>query len=308
MQIAILGATSEIAKDLIYSFSQHSNHQLTLYARRPQAVLDWLLGIGLVNKFTVKYLDEFSESYYFDALINFVGVGNPAQALLMGSSILDITYKYDEIALKYLQKHTKCRYIFLSSGAAYGASFNEPANEKTASIIPINHLQEQDWYGIAKLYTECRHRALPGHAIVDIRLFNYFSHTQNMDARFLMADIVRAIRAGSTLKTSDEYIVRDYIGADDFYNLIVSILNTDPRNSVVDTYSRSPIDKPSLLKIMIDRYGLRHEVYKNLKKVDATGAKPYYFSLNHRAQEFDYFPEFSSEEVITNAFDNLVKK
>jgi short-subunit dehydrogenase len=51
MRIAIFGATSQIAKDLILSFNLHSNHDLVLYARRPDVVYEWLKTVGLADKF-----------------------------------------------------------------------------------------------------------------------------------------------------------------------------------------------------------------------------------------------------------------
>jgi hypothetical protein len=44
------------------------------------------------------------------------------------------------------------------------------------------------------LHAEAKHRALFNFSIVDVRVFNYFSHTQDMNARFLITDIVRAIK------------------------------------------------------------------------------------------------------------------
>jgi nucleoside-diphosphate-sugar epimerase len=290
MNIAILGATSEIAKDLILSFSDNENHELTLYARRPQVVLEWLTSVGLGNKFLVKPLDEFGETQNFDALLNFVGVGNPAKAVAMGPSILDITYKYDEMAIRYLKEHVNCRYIFLSSGAAYGSSFDKPVNQETPSIIPINNLQEQDWYGVAKLYAECRHRALSEFAIVDIRIFNYFSHTQGMEASFLMADILRAIQCGERLMTSAENIVRDYIGPSDFYRLVSLILKSPATNDVVDCYTKAPVDKITLLTSMKERFSLRFEIGDAPSQYYGIGLKKNYFSNNQRAEKFGYSP------------------
>jgi hypothetical protein len=43
------------------------------------------------------------------------------------------------------------------------------------------------------MHAEAKHRALFNFSIVDVRVFNYFSHTQDMNARFLITDIVRAI-------------------------------------------------------------------------------------------------------------------
>ncbi|MEY4294637.1 MAG: hypothetical protein RLY82_325, partial [Pseudomonadota bacterium] len=191
MRIAILGATSEIAKDLILSFAKNSAHSLTLFARRPQVVEQWLANRSLGNKYDSYSFESFQLKDHYDAVINFVGAGNPAKTAMLGADIFDITSTYDELALQYIQAHPACKYLFLSSGAAYCSTFEEPASENTRASLDINHLRPQDWYGVAKLHAECRHRALSHLPIVDIRVFNYFSHTQDMTARFLITDIVR---------------------------------------------------------------------------------------------------------------------
>lgn len=106
----------------------------------------------------------------------------------------------------------------MSSGAAYGEAFNEPVNKNTKAIININNLKQKDWYAVAKLHAECHHRTLSHISIVDIRIFNYFSHTQDMESRFLITDITRAINSKEILNTSAESIVRDYISPSDFFN------------------------------------------------------------------------------------------
>ena len=151
MRIAILGATSQIAKDLVLSFSAQGDHQLVLYARRLEVVSQWLASVDLVGRYVVSDFAAFSADEHFDAILNFVGVGNPAQAAAMGASIFDVTLKYDEMALDYVRQHPDCRYIFLSSGAAYGASFDEPVNENTKAIIAINRDQIPKQFPLAQL-------------------------------------------------------------------------------------------------------------------------------------------------------------
>lgn len=288
MRIAILGATSQIAKDLVLSFSAQSDHALTLFARRPQAVEQWLQDQGLIGRYAVADFATFGVDEHFDAVLNFVGVGNPAQAAAMGASIFEVTLQYDGMALDYVRRHPDCRYIFLSSGAAYGASFDAPVDENTQAVIPINKLQPQDWYGVAKLHAECRHRALAPLPIVDIRVFNYFSHTQDMDARFLITDILCAIRDKTVLQTSSDYIVRDFVHPSDFYRLVSAILAAPVSNVALDCYSRAPIDKPTLLAAMREKFGLQYEITHTEAGVNATGAKPHYYSRNSRAAGFGY--------------------
>lgn len=275
MRIAILGATSQIARDLISSFAATADKHLHLFARRPGEVTKWLASAGLAGRYPVNEFAEFS-GQEFDAVINFVGVGNPAQALAMGNSIFEVTLRFDEMVLEYLRGHPACRYLFLSSGAAYGSVFNEPAKRDTPAAVAINDLAPHEWYGVAKLHAECRHRAHPEWPIIDMRVFNYFSRTQDISARFLITDMLRAIRDKAVLKTSSDYIVRDYLHPSDFYNLVNVLLSAPATNVAVDCYSRAPINKPNLLAAMQEKFGLRYEIAEAKASVNATGSKPHY--------------------------------
>ena len=299
MRIAFLGATSQIAKDLILSFAKHSVHELALYARRPEAVVQWLKQANLTQRYEAYDFAAFTSNEHFDAILNFVGVGNPAQSAAMGASIFDVTLTYDDLALGYVRQHPTCRYIFLSSGAAYGSNFETPADAKTKAVIDINHLQPQDWYGVAKLHAECRHRSLAHLPIVDIRVFNYFSHTQDIEARFLITDILRAIRDKTVLKTSSNYIVRDYLHPSDFYQL-VSVMLAAPleTNTVIDCYSKAPIDKPTLLVVMQEKFGLQYVLTSAAPGINATGNKSQYFSVNRSAATFGYHPMLAAIEGV----------
>ena len=63
MRIAILGATSQIAKDLIISFSENSNHDLILFARRPDLVIHWLTTIKLKLYYKILAIQYSLEQY-----------------------------------------------------------------------------------------------------------------------------------------------------------------------------------------------------------------------------------------------------
>lgn len=303
--IAILGATSQIARDLIVSFSGAEDKRLHLFARRPDVVKDWLASVGLSGYYPIDDFSGFAK-HGFDAVINFVGVGNPAQTVAMGRSIFDITLSFDEMVLDYLQTHPHCRYLFLSSGAVYGTGFNEPVNRDTPARVAINNLSQHEWYGVAKLYAECRHRARPEWPIIDIRVFNYFSRTQDLSARFLITDILRAIRDGTVLATSPDYIVRDFLHPSDFYQLVHALLSAPAANVAIDCYSLAPVDKPSLLKAMQGEFGLRYEMTGAPTSVNATGNKPHYYSLNTRAADFGYTPRLTSLEGVLLETSELI--
>lgn len=308
MRIVLLGATSHIARDLVLSCHQHNAHELVLYARRPEAVEQWQAANGLAGRYPVAAFSAFSAAEPFDAIVNCVGIGDPAKALAMGAAILDITHQYDTLALDYVQQHPACRYIFLSSGAAYGTDFTQPVTEHSPATIPINQLQPQDWYSIAKLHAECRHRARADRPIIDIRVFSYFSQTIDANARFLLADMLRAIRTETVLQTSAQELVRDYLTPSDFYRLIDVCLSAPPANAVVDSYSRAPISKSELLDLMHHNFGLQYAIVENHAALNATGLKPHYYSLNRQAACYGYQPRLSSAEGILQESESILEQ
>jgi nucleoside-diphosphate-sugar epimerase len=298
MRIAIFGATSQIAKDLIVSCATRTAHELTLFSRRPEAVGAWLGLVGLTDRYPALRFEEFRDESQFDAILNFVGVGSPTQAIEMGESIFDVTLKYDVMAINYLRSHPGCRYVFMSSGAAYGSRFEQAVDHNSFAQVSINNLGSQDWYGAAKLYAECRHRAMPHLPIVDVRVFNYFSHSQDLSARFFISDILRAIQSRDLLKTTSDNIVRDYIGPEDFFRLLSLILSEPPVNEVVDCFTLAPVDKITLLELMKKTFGLRYEMSRSALTINATGLKHNYFSNNRRAEIFGYMPSKTAAQTV----------
>lgn len=299
MRIALLGATSHIAKDVIQLFAAEGVHELTLFARRTEAVSDWLSKCGIKNCYPVCDFDSFTKHQHFDALINFVGVGNPAQTTTMGASIFDITQKYDQMALGYVESHPECRYIFFSSGAVYGDNFDEPVSEYSKALLPLNQIGAQHWYAVAKLHAECRHRAHFDKAITDIRVFNYFSHSVDLSARFLITDLLRSMQAREIFRTSSANITRDYAGPREIYQLVNRILSVSAVNCSVDCYTNAPVDKLKMLEAMSSAFGLRYELVQQATGVTATGNKTHYYSLNRRASAvFGYQPQQTALQVL----------
>jgi len=258
----------------------------------------WINSENLSEKYQVQEYSEFGNHQKYDVIINFVGIGDPAKAQKMGSDIFKVTEQYDDMALEYLKQHKKTKYIFLSSGAVYGGNYQEPVDKDTVATIDINNLKSTDWYTIAKLYAETKHRSLSDLSIIDVRVFNYFSHRQNMDARFLITDIVRAIKNKEVFKTSVDNIMRDFISPPDFYCLIQAIIDYDSTNMVLDCYTKSPVSKFNLLNELEREFGLKYEVNKSVNIINATGIKSNYYSLNKAAKSISYNPKNTSLEGI----------
>jgi len=279
-------------------------YELILYARKVDAVKDWLNVLGLSGSCLVESYDGYGSCAH-EAVINFVGVGDPARAAEMGASIFDITLEYDQMILDGLKSEPTRRYIFLSSGAAYGSNFKEPACIDTLSSININRLVPQEYYALAKLHAEGRHRSLMQYNIVDIRVFNYFSSTVSLDSRFFITDLIRSVKNQTVFKTGVDEMARDYLHSNDFFQLTNNILQGPLCNMAVDCYSKSPISKTEILELFRLRYGLQVEVSATPNSINATGSKPNYFSKNYRAAEFGYVPKYSSYEGLVEALETI---
>ena len=302
MKIAVLGATSEIARDMIQRFDLDGIYELDLFSRSKEEMENWAKKINLKNRFGFFGLDEFSSDVKYDILINFIGSGDPLKTSSMGSSIIDITQYYDDIALSYISKNNECIYFFISSGAAYGTIFDMPANEKSLAVFPINNLGSSDWYGLAKFYAECRHRAMKSLSIIDVRIFNYFSATQNMSSRYLMTDVVRSIKSNELFLTSKENIYRDFIDPDDFFNLLSKLIDAGKGNNcAVDCFSIEPLDKLNLLDKLASNFKFNYRFADQLIIGNPTGTKIHYYSENYRAREFGFEPSMK-------AMDSVIKQ
>jgi len=305
MRIAIFGANSQIAKDLLLSFSKKKNYEFSLFVRNVGLLKKWINNKNLNENYQVQEYSNFNNNQKYDLIINFVGIGDPAKVQEMGNNIFKITEKYDEMVLKYLKCNKETRYIFLSSGAVYGGDYKYPVNKDALATIDINNLAVTDWYAIAKLYAEAKHRSLPNLFIVDVRVFNYFSHTQSMNARFLITDIIHAIKNKEVFKTSSENIARDFITPPDFYNLIRTIIDFKPINIALDCYTKSPVLKFDLLSEFGSKFGLKYEVGKDIDIVNATGAKLNYYSTNKIAKNMGYTPTNTSIDGVIQEIVSL---
>lgn len=306
MKIAIFGATSQIARDLVLLFSATSDHEIVLYARSKELVIKWQNEVGLKNRYSVANFGEFNLNENFDAVINFIGVGSPKQARQMGQDIFNVTLEYDNLALSYIKENPSCRYIFLSSGAVFGSTYSEPVNQLTQAVIDINNFKPEHWYGVAKMYAECRHRASPNLPIVDLRIFNYFSHSQNIEAGFLITDAFQAIRDQTVLNTSEANIVRDYLHPSDFHQLVQCLLSTPASNHAYDCYSLAPVSKFVLLDTLKHEFGLQYQVVSNHAGIQATGDKSNYYSCHRELEHIGYRPAWSSLDGVVDQGKKLL--
>jgi nucleoside-diphosphate-sugar epimerase len=307
MKIAILGATSQIAQDLILSFFKNKNYSLLLFVRNVELMQAWMSGMNLSGQYQVYTYADFDNNHSYDVVINFVGAGDPAKIQEIGEGIVKVTEQYDNMALDYIKHHKKTKYIFLSSGVVFGGDYQEPVDENTSTDININNPSPMDWYATAKRNAEKKHRDLLDLPIVDIRVFNYFSHTQDMSARLLMADIVRAIKNKEEFKTSPDNVVKDFITPTDFYNFIQAVIDFESINTALDCYTKEPIAKFDLLLELKNKFKLQYEINQSADIIDAARVKMNYYSINKVAGNIGYSPKKNSMDGIIQEIHKYLK-
>lgn len=301
-----MGATSQIAKDLIVSFSDYNDiHNLWLFSRSPEKVKSQFDALDKHIEYPNLSYQEFSNFNNFDVIINFVGIGDPAKLKEIGYGIFDITDKYDQMALDYLVANDQCKYIFLSSGAVYGGSFNEPVTDKTKYQLDVNNITSKDWYALSKVTAEARHRSLKHLNITDVRVFNYFSRTQDLSERFFITDAIRSVVEKKILQTAPHNIYRDYITPALFFDMILCIIDSGFRNEPIDCYTKEKTSKFSILKALSEKYGLRYN-FKSSSGVNATGEKINYYSENKLAKAIGYEPAQTSLEALIDEIRYIV--
>ncbi|OGS46179.1 MAG: hypothetical protein A2539_04995 [Elusimicrobia bacterium RIFOXYD2_FULL_34_15] len=306
-RIAIFGATGHIAKSLIYNFSRKKGFALFLFARNLSKLKIFLKSIKCENCFKTDTFDKFKCDSY-DVIINCVGVGYPAKVKELGSGIFSLTESYDNMVIEYLYNHSKSLYINFSSGAVFGSVYKIPVDKSTTSKWNINEIREGDYYGIAKLNSEAKHRSLKNLNIVDLRVFNYFSRFIEQCSGYLLTDIISCIRNKKKFITSNENITRDFVHPKDLFELIRKCISKKNINDAFDVYSKKVITKFEILEYFKKNYDLEYTFKKNISISSITGNKNKYYSEDRKAEKIGYFPKFSSLESIIQGSKQLLNK
>ena len=201
--IAILGCTGHVGKNLIFNFKKEKKFNLFLFSRDGRKIKKVIADCNLQDGFNIKNYEQFNESKY-DAIINCIGLSDPAKIIEVNNSILEITEKYDSMILDYLKEHTLVNYVNFSSGAVYGGNFISAVNDSTKIKTPNHKISP---YALSKIKAEIKHRKLKNFNIIDVRLFSFFSRFMDIKAKFLISEIVSSIialmylklKAGSTI-------------------------------------------------------------------------------------------------------------
>ena len=296
-RIAILGATSHIAKGLIYNLGHGGEYDLRMFARSPERADEFLNAARLGDRFKAKPFEEFGRESY-GAIINCVGIGDPGKLSNAGSSIFKITETFDTLALDHLKRSPDTLYINFSSGAVYGSDFASPPDENSRASFDINPMDPAAYYGIAKLHSEAKHRAMKNFRIVDLRIFGYFSRFIDLDAKYMMSEIVTCAKNSKEFLTGPDDIVRDYIHPENLASLVKLCMAKRDLNDAFDVCSLHPARKIEILEKFSSLYGLKYTVRESHSVLSATGKKTNYYSTNGRVQTIGFVPQYTSLETL----------
>lgn len=285
-KIALLGASGHIAKSLIYNFAHDGSFEVILFARRLEGLKDFLRGINRKSLFKAHDFSAFQKLNY-DAIINCVGMGTPEKVKQTGSGIFRLTEDFDNLILEYLSGHPETVYINFSSGVVH----NIPK-------LDISNVLKTDYYMVAKLNSEVKHRGLNNLNIFDLRIFGFFSRFIDLNSGYLMSEIISCLKKDKKFITGPKDILRDYVHPRDLLSLIKLCISGYSLNRGIDVYSLKPIRKFEILEYFANRHGLKYVVKEGIDVSSATGVKNNYCAKDKFAKKLGYQPQFSSRDCI----------
>ena len=136
MNIAILGATSHIAKGLLYRLLKRGNDHLYLFARSTETNRQFLEILGTSEKDAYTVCKDYSAfpSFPYDLIINRIGVETRNRHNCDFTRYFSVTEEFDNLSIDYLKsRNTDALYISFSSGAVYGRGFTTPVEDGTVN-------------------------------------------------------------------------------------------------------------------------------------------------------------------------------
>ena len=305
IKVAIIGATSHIAKGLIFCFKDDESIELHCYARNLEKVKSFSKLIDYKNTI-LKPFTQLNDDRV-DLIINCIGISYTPVLNSLDENVFELTEKFDNLILDYIRKNRETTYINFSSGAVYGTSFSEPASISTKTTIDVNNILTEDYYRMAKLNSEAKHRSFNCYKIIDLRIFGYFSRFIDLSKSYLMTDIISSIKQKRKLKTSQTDIIRDYVHPIDLCRLIKACLKANKINQAFDVKSKQQISKLEILNYFEQSHGLKYEIVEAYSGRSTTGEKLNYYSEYDNSEIIRYTPEYTSFECIETETEAMFK-
>jgi len=299
-QIAILGATSHIAKGLIRYFLKNGGFFLHLFARVPENVHSFLSTLATTSNNSYLLNEGYADfpDGGYDVIINCIGAGTLNKHKGDYTSYFTVTEEYDNLIVDYCKKNPDALYISLSSGAVYGRGHDAPVHKDSVNRVKVNQINPEDYYSIVRLYTESKHRAYGWLNIVDLRIFSYFSRFIDLADGYFITDVIDCTLNNKVLFTDNVNIIRDYLHPFDLFAMILSCIDAGKLNVAFDMISSKPVTKQEILDYFSIEYGLIYKVRQSSTAMSATGTKNIYCSRYNAAKEIGYINKYCSMDTI----------
>ena len=235
----------------------------------------------------------------FDAVINCIGIGDPAALRNAKDQIFRLTEYYDNLILDYIKTYQSTVYINISSGAVYGTDFRTPVDNSFITEIDVNNITTIEHYRIAKLNSEAEHLSLTDNKIIDLRIFGFFSRFIELNKEFLLCKIIKSVLEDKIFITGIDNIYRDYIHPQDFVEIIKKCISNNGINQAFDVISKAPISKFEISDFFEKSYHLKFKIDSNAEFNSITGNKlNYYSKSNNIFLELDFEPSKESLDTI----------
>jgi nucleoside-diphosphate-sugar epimerase len=251
LTIAVLGSTSQIAKCLIDRFLLAEKSRLHLFTRSPEKLRLFLrdLGRGPSNNCEIHEGYSIFGDFHYDVLINCIGIGTLKKHRGDYSAYFTVTEEFDNLVIEYLlRKYGDAIYLSISSGAVYGRNHSGPVEEFSVNPVRVNQLEREDYYGIARLNAEAKHRSFQRLSIIDLRVFSFFSRYIDLNDGYFINEVINCLRKKDIFYTDSLNIVRDYIHPEDLYGMVLKCMAAKNINSAFDAHSKKPITKKEMLE------------------------------------------------------------
>lgn len=273
-KIAILGSNGHIGKCLVEFLSTNTSYALFPFSRSIPNSYETLLKMD------------------YDVIINCIGIGDPAMVEKAGVQVMFLTEEFDNKVLKYLETHPKTMYINLSSGVVHNS-------------IDMYNIIKQNYYQLAKMNAEVKHRGFSDLNIVDLRPFAFFSRFTNIHAKFFMSNLIRCIKENDVFTTDKSTMVRDYVSPYDFVSLVEKCIAQKTLNDAFDVYSLAPVEKQEILDYFCENYDLKLKIvdstsfYSSQLRPPGTANKNVFYSENKKATEkLGYSPTHTAMQTV----------
>jgi nucleoside-diphosphate-sugar epimerase len=276
MKVGLLGSTGLIGSELTAEL-QSLGHEVVRFSRHPEREL------GLFGYSSLLGAQELS------VVVNLIG-GHEKNRDNFGQ---DLKLELDALACEWSRTFNR-PYIFISSGAVFGASSGKPFNDTTPhALAPLG-----DSYTALKLMQEKRHIELREHEmkVSDLRIFSFAGPLFIRKGNYFLSELAKAALDGRKLEISGPDFVRDYVGARELAQAIFA-LEAGEKPRALNLYSAKPVSKSQILKFFSDEMGLCY----NWTLFGESGEEPLEYYCSETSKEINSYSPRKSIEAIAES-------